>query len=165
MPAEARANGAWRGPDPKVLQDLSYTESKVINLARVYVSVKRVFLEGASYAGTSRSESPWYHQKNVVACCSPEMLARTILVQFVGGEREALRSYPDLRVPVPKLRAAFKWLSVNCWPFMEATKEHTTWDQDTLDLPFEELLASYISSMEGETEGFASEGRPVRFDV
>ena len=139
------------------------------------MGVKRVFLERASFVGTSRSESPWYHQKNVVAYpqspdaaltalgCSPEMLARTIVVQFVGGEREVLRSHPDLRVSVPKLRAAFKWLSVNCWPFMEATKEHTTWDQDTLDLTFEELLATYISSMEGETEGFHR--RAGRFDL
>ena len=43
MPAHARANGLWHGPDPAVLSDLSYAECKVINLARIYVSVKRVF--------------------------------------------------------------------------------------------------------------------------
>ena len=45
MPVLARANGMWRGPDPVELSVLSYTETKVINLARVYVSVKRFFFE------------------------------------------------------------------------------------------------------------------------
>ena len=44
MPDVARANGMWRGPDPKELADLTYCETKVNNLARVDVSVKRVFL-------------------------------------------------------------------------------------------------------------------------
>ena len=60
-------NGMWHGPEPPALEELSYAESKVINLARVYVSVKRVFLDKRSYAGTKDSETPLYHQKNVVA--------------------------------------------------------------------------------------------------
>ena len=67
MPSEARANGLWRGPDPPEISSLSYNEAKVINLARIYVSVKRVFLDRSSYARTSASEAPLYHQKNVVA--------------------------------------------------------------------------------------------------
>ena len=67
MPAQARANGMWHGPDPPELQDLSYAECKVINLARIYVSVKRVFLDRSSYARTTKSETPLYHQSNVVA--------------------------------------------------------------------------------------------------
>jgi hypothetical protein len=67
MPERARANGMWHGPDPVELQDLSYAECKVINLAKIYVSVKRIFLDRGSYAGTTKSEAPWYHQKNVVA--------------------------------------------------------------------------------------------------
>ena len=67
MPSRARANGLWHGPDPEELRVLSYTECKVINMARIYVSVKRVFLERESYAGTSHSETPLYHQRNVVA--------------------------------------------------------------------------------------------------
>ena len=57
----------WRGPDPPELADLSYCEAKVINLARVYVSVKRIFLNRSSYAQAGASEAPMYHQKNVVA--------------------------------------------------------------------------------------------------
>ena len=67
MPAVARANGMWHGPDPPQLQCLTYCERKVINLARVYVSVRRVFLDRSSYAKTKPSEAPLYHQKNVVA--------------------------------------------------------------------------------------------------
>ena len=67
MPCHARANGMWRGPDPAALQSLSYCETKVINLARIHVSVKRVLMDRASYARTSKSEAPLYHQKNVVA--------------------------------------------------------------------------------------------------
>ena len=63
----ARANGLWRGPDPEELRRLSYCEAKVINLARVYVRVKRVFLDRSSYAGTYAKEAPRYHQRNVVA--------------------------------------------------------------------------------------------------
>ena len=47
MPEQARANGLWHGPDPAELSALSYAEAKVINLARVYVSVKRFFWTGA----------------------------------------------------------------------------------------------------------------------
>ena len=67
MPEMARANGMWRGKDPEELSTLSYCEAKVINLARVYVSIKRVFLDRSSYARTGAAESPLYHQKNVVA--------------------------------------------------------------------------------------------------
>ena len=52
---------------PPEISSLSYNEAKVINLARIYVSVKRVFLDRSSYARTSASEAPLYHQKNVVA--------------------------------------------------------------------------------------------------
>ena len=67
MPVDARANGMWHGPDPPELSVLSYNEAKVINLARIYVSVKRVFLHRGSYAATASNDAPRYHQKNVVA--------------------------------------------------------------------------------------------------
>ena len=158
-PFYARANGMWRGPDPPELACLSYAETKAINLARVYVSVKRIFLDRGGYARTSKSETPFYHQKNVVAYpqnpdaalrtlgMSPTNLAKTLLVQFVGEDREALRWHPDLSVSVDKLRRAFAWLSVNSWPFMEATKHHELWESDCLAPPFEELLQAYTASV------------------
>ena len=39
MPEDARANGLWHGPDPEELSALTCCECKVINLARIYVSV------------------------------------------------------------------------------------------------------------------------------
>ena len=101
MPEQARANRLWHGPEPPELLDLSYAEAKVINLARVYVSVKRVFLDRRSYARAAESEAPRYHQKNVVAFpqkpdsalraigMSPQNLAKTLLVQFTGGPTSA----------------------------------------------------------------------------
>ena len=130
----ARANGMWRGADPEELSRLSYCEAKVINLARVYVSVKRLSLDRRSYAGTAANEAPLYHQRNVVAYpqnpdaalrvlgMSPTNLARTLQVQFVGSDRSVVRSHPDLQVSVENLRAAFRWLSLNSWPFMEKTR-------------------------------------------
>ena len=169
MPAEARANGLWRGPDPPQLAALSYSEAKVINLARVYVSVKRVFLDRSSYAPTTAGEAPLYHQKNVVAYpqnpdaairavgMSPISLAKTIIVQFVGENREALRHEKDLRVSVVKLRDAFLWLSVNSWPFMEATKYHDSWESGALDPGLEALLKEYRQSVGSDTGGVPAE--------
>ena len=49
------------------LSQLTYAECKVINLGRIYVSVKRIFLIRASYARSDASVAPLFHQKNVVA--------------------------------------------------------------------------------------------------
>ena len=169
MPMYARANGLWRGPDPPALANLTYAESKVINLAKLYVSVKRVFLNRGSYAATSKSEAPLYHQKNVVAYpqnpdaalralgLSPGNLAKTLLVQFVGEDRERLRAQPELSVSVEKLRRAFLWLSVNSWPFMEQTKYHEQWQSGALAEPLEELLKSYAESVGSCTGGTPEE--------
>ena len=168
MPPEARASGMWRGPDPEELRSLSYCEAKVINLARVYVSVKRVFLDRSSYAGTKKSEAPLYHQKNVVAYpqnpdaalhsigMSPLSLAKMLIVQFVGN-RQALRSNQDLSVSVNKLRNAFRWLSVNSWPFMWATKHHELWETNLLESSLEELLQAYERSVGSVSGGVPSE--------
>ena len=71
MPTQARANGLWHGPGAEELRALSYTECKVINLARIHVSVKRIFLDRASFAGTGASDAPMYHQKNVCISAEP----------------------------------------------------------------------------------------------
>ena len=169
MPRDARANGLWRGPDPAALAELSYCEAKVVNLARIYVSVKRVFLSRGSYAPTSVTEAPLYHQKNVVAypqevdsaLCTvgldPVAPSRTLLVQFVGGDRRDLRYCPDLRVSVLRLRAAFRWLSENSWPFMEATKQHILWETNLLDPSVESLLTAYEKSIGCTTGGVPAE--------
>ena len=164
MPAEARANGLWRGPDPPEIAELTYSEAKVINLARVYVSVKRVFLDRSSYAATTTAEAPLYHQKNVVAYpmspdaaltaigVSPSALAKTLLVQFVGDDSERLRRHPDLQVSVENLRDAFRWLSSNNWNFMEATRHHPAWgDSGLIEKPLQDLLDAYSKSVGGNS--------------
>ena len=61
MPALVRANGLWRGPRPAEILASTHAERRVIQLARIYVSVKRVFLDRGSYAATARDETPRYH--------------------------------------------------------------------------------------------------------
>ena len=169
LPAEARANGLWHGPQPKELACLTYSEAKVINLARIYVSVKRIFLDRGSYARSKEKEAVFYHQKNVVAYpqnpdaalralgIGPQMLAKVVVVQFVGEDRQRLRYERDLSVSVTQLRAAFLWLSQNSWPFMEATKCHEAWEAGALADDFEVLLQEYERSVGGVDGGTPAE--------
>ncbi len=53
---------------------------------------------------------------------TPLDLAKTLLVQYYGSERAVVRRDPALHVSVQRLRAAMKWLSVNFWHWMLATK-------------------------------------------
>ena len=165
----ARANGLWRAPDPPELTRLTYCEAEVINLARVYVSVKRVYLNPGSYAATGASEAPLYHQRNVVAYPSnpdealrfigmkPTNLAQMLHVQFVGSDRSDMRTHPDLQVSLANSRAAFQWLSVNNWPFMEATRTHVLWETGNLDTKLEELLELYQQSLGAVSQGVPAE--------
>ena len=83
---------------------------------------------------------------------NPANLAQMLQVQFVGESRASLRSHPDLQVSVNRLRAAFRWLSENPWPFMEATMHHELWDTGQLDASLEHLLSQYEAST-GSVEG------------
>ncbi|CAK0897224.1 unnamed protein product, partial [Prorocentrum cordatum] len=153
VPLAAVANGMWRGADLHEFVDLTYAECKVINLAKVHVSIKRVFLSKASYAPTATSETPTYHQKNVVAYPQspdtaltaigmlPAALAQTMVIQFVGGTFDDLQRHPDLQVSVLRLRAAFRRLSLNNWMFMFATRHHEIWRSGTLHAALEALLS------------------------
>lgn len=161
MPLFARANGMWCGPEPKELAVLTYAERKVIQLGRLYISVKRVFLNPSSYARTRRDETPRYHERNVVAYPSnldavkrilgimPDDLVKTLVVQFVGSDRSALRHEPSLSVSVSRLRDAFHWLSCHCWPWMEATKYEEVIGFEDLGSQLEALLDAYKCSIGG----------------
>ena len=169
MPALARANGLWGGPRPVELTDLTYAELRVVQLARLYVSVKRVFLEQASYAATPRSAAPMYHERNVVAYprnpdtvvlavgLMPDDLCKALTVQFVGNSSDALRYEPSLMVSVDRLRRAFSWLSTNCWPWMEATKFSGVLGSSNLGDRLETLLRAYSVSLGGDSEGIPRE--------
>ena len=56
MPFLARANGLWGGPEPRELAVLSYAERKAVQLARLYISVKMVYLDSPVGARTWRDE-------------------------------------------------------------------------------------------------------------
>ena len=159
----------WHGPDCEELASLSYCETKVINLARLYVSVKRIFLDRRSYATTRKAEAVYYHQKNVVAYAQsadaaltalgmrPQDLAKMIQVQFIGEDRKALFYHVDLSVSVQKLRLAFRWLSINSWLWMEATRHHALWQTQLLDVGLESLLDAYAASVGGTSGGTPAE--------
>ena len=136
----------------------------MIQLARVYVCVKRVFLNRGSYATGSKDETPKYHERNVVAFPenhelyrlvlgqTPKVLAQFLTVQFVGHNRNQLRHEPALQVSVVRLRAAFAWLAYNCWPWMVATKDQKITGAGDLGEQLEKLLAEYEAST-GSTKG------------
>ena len=88
---------------------------------------------------------------------SPTNLARTLQVQFVGEDRARLRSHPDLQVSVENLRAAFRWLSLNSWPFMEATKQHELWESSELHADVESILEQYAKTIGRTTGGVPAE--------
>jgi hypothetical protein len=67
MPQLARANGNWHGPQPLELLALSYVEQKVIQLVRLYICVKRVFVDSSAFARVRQAEVPLCYEKNVVA--------------------------------------------------------------------------------------------------
>ena len=62
--------GPWllhRTDDRRELAVMSYAERKAVQLARSYISAKRVSLDSPVGARTRRDEHPLYHEKNVVA--------------------------------------------------------------------------------------------------
>ncbi len=159
MPQQARGNGLWHGPDPAELSSLTYAECKVINLAKIYVSVKKVYLDRRAYAKTRKNDTPQYHQRNVCAfpqspdaaltrlACDAEELADTLLLHYEGDNRQMLRTCDDVTVSVSKLRAAFLWLSRNNWNFLEATRDHPAWTPDALHPLLEKVLQTYVSTI------------------
>ena len=172
MPRDARANGLWRGPDPPEIAALSFADTKVIQRARLYISIKRVFLNAGSFARTSGDEVSRYHERNVVAfpqnpdgvyqavALTPSDLARTLLVQFVGSDRSRLRYEPTLTVDVSRLRAAFAWLVRHNWLWMQATKSEFIGDpcvEGSLGERLEEILAAYKESVGGDGHGVPTE--------
>ena len=88
---------------------------------------------------------------------TPTPVAKIVTVQYVGEDREAVRREKDLSVSVERLRAAFRWLSLNSWPFMEATKDHEVWERGSLHEDLEALLAAYEESVGGKSGGTPAE--------
>ena len=112
MPECARARGFWGGPEPAVLRQLSFAERKVLRLARVYSTVKRISAHILPYGRLHPEALPEYSTRNVVAyaqdpdavirvlCLPPEQLAQDIHVQFEGAKDTAFQNEPALRVDI-----------------------------------------------------------------
>ena len=132
----ARAYGLWGGPEPEELRRLSYLSRRILTLASVYFTLKRVMIKDAVWAKRDTSALPQYSTNNVVAypqdpdaaivvlCLLPAHLYRVITVQFTGSDPRVVRGEPSLITDLVDLRAALAWLvSRNCH-WMVATKGH-----------------------------------------
>ena len=141
---------------------MTYVERKVIQLARLYVSVKRVFLDTPGGGRTRKDEIPRYHERNVIAYPQGSEVVQTLSgfhskdlpsilsVQFVGGDRSRLRHQATLSVDVARLRTAFTWLTSNCWKWMELTKHDLVASDSGLGERLEHLLRAYQTSVGSE---------------
>ncbi len=158
MPYCARARGLWGGPEPRVIAVLTYLERRVVQLARVYVAVKRVLGKSVPWAKGNVDAMPQYTTKNTVACPNdpskvvraicllPDELCADLAVQFVSSLEDAYQE-PALQVSVARVRAAIWWLSSNCWPWMEQTKFMEVLSIDRLGSHLERIVAAYQASV------------------
>ena len=133
----------------------------VIQLARLYICVKRVFVDSPAFARVRRAEAPLCHEKNVVAYpqnpdavlpilgLSPQELPKVLVVQFVGGHRQSLQREPALQVDIARLRAALLWLISHNLGWMEATKEDAL-EEGALGGPLDRLISEFRKSLAGE---------------
>eukprot|EP00973_Karenia_brevis_P021999 3024681-Karenia_brevis.AAC.1 len=62
----ARARGLWGGPEPPEIAALTFIERRVVQLARVYVAIKRVLGKSVPWAKGSAAAVPQYTTKNTV---------------------------------------------------------------------------------------------------
>ena len=109
-----------------------------------YYSWLLFFHSGCFWYFGYRQKNPDRHPQNLdnallTIGMASGIVAKMVVVQFVGGDRQALRRQFDLSVSVQKLRRAFAWLSVNSWPFMEVTKDHVLWQTGVLAPSLESL--------------------------
>ena len=65
-PHLAHAAGLWQGPEPAEIRALTYTERRVLRLARGDACVKRVAPHVAPWAAANERARPQYTTRNVV---------------------------------------------------------------------------------------------------
>ena len=165
MPECARARGFWGGPEPAVLRQLSFAERKVLRLARVYSTVKRISAHILPYGRLHPEALPEYSTRNVVAyaqdpdavirvlCLPPEQLAQDIYVQFEGAKDTAFQNEPALRVDIAHLRDAIYWYVTHNWQWLELTRDQDMLGRDSLGTHFESLLAAYGEELDDGRSG------------
>ena len=144
LAVEARANGLWQGPEPAALKCLSYVEGRILCLARVGVTLKRVLKMHALWAKDDESALPQYSTSNVVAypqdpdaavrvlCLLPENLCQVLTVQFVGEDASVVSKEPAFEVSIARLRAALYWFVTHNWYWLLATKEYGKLERDRM---------------------------------
>ena len=165
LPLIARAHGLWGGPEPEVIRVLSYTERRILRLARVYSTIKRVMGQDVPWAGGNVSATPQYTTRNVVAytqdpdvavrtiCLLPDDLCKDLYVQFEGGDVASVHREPALVVDLQHLRDAMWWFATHCWQWMLATKKHDVLSLAYLGEEMEGLLQAYRASLNGSDRG------------
>ena len=102
LPLVARARGMWQGPEPEVIRSLSYAERRILRLARVYTTIKRVSKGAAIWAKDNEAALPQYTTRNAVAYAQdpdavllavglmPAQLKTDLLVQFEGSDKSII---------------------------------------------------------------------------
>ena len=119
MPPAARANDLFGCQVPEPIACLSYAETKVLQLARACVPLKRAMPVQANGKAALRKTYQWMLQgKNIVAypqqpekllsAClilRPDELCDALAVQFVGEDREVVRQDPSLKVSATYLES------------------------------------------------------------
>lgn len=168
-PYKARANGLWGGPEPEEIRCLTYAERRVLRLARVYASVKRVLEKDALWARGNTAALPQYSTRNVVAymqdpdtaravlCLSPSQLCQDLYIQFEGSDRSVVAREPMLIVDLEHLRRALWWFTTHCWEWLVATKDQHVLNDDSLGKQLERRLSEYQASLGGASSGVPSE--------
>jgi hypothetical protein len=169
MPVKARANGLWGGPEPEEIRRLTYAGRRVLRLARLYASIKRVLGKDAPWAKGHGAALPQYSTRNVIAfaqdpdtairvlCLAPCELAQDLYVQFEGSDRDAVAREPALIVDVTHLREALWWLTSHCWQWIEATKHQYVLGVERLGAQLEGRLEEYRLSLGGAMRGVPAE--------
>ena len=169
MPALARAAGLWQGIEPPEIRALTYTERRVLRLARVDACVKRVAPHVVPWAATNEQARPQYTTRNVVAfvqdpdaivqlcCVDPVDLSKTVCVQFSGPDATVVVRDTSLQVDLDRLRAAMWWFATNNWQWLEATRDQVVLAAASLGERMEKVLAAYACSLGGARRGVPRE--------
>ena len=165
MPKVACANGLWQGPEPQEIRVLTWAERRVLRLARVYCTVKRVLAQDVPWARGNPDALPQYTTRNVVAflqdpnsavrtlCLLPEELSKEVHLQFEGSDPNFMAREPAVQVDVHALRHAIWWYATHCYQWLEATKDHELFGFNQLGSELEHLLDAYRQSFHGKACG------------
>ena len=79
MPLRACANGLWSGPEPEEIRVLTWTERRILRLARVYCTITRVAARHLLWARDKPETLPQYATTNVIAFLqNPDGAVRTL---------------------------------------------------------------------------------------